>query len=124
MGQAKRRGTREERIHQSGKNKEQNKEQNKEPEKFFGFTSERKPDESPFEMSEDGLVCMVSSITKMNLREVQEDFGEHFKIGQWFCSAQNGTVVHGPFDTAEEAFDFAQTKVGVIRFVGEPKWEF
>lgn len=118
MGQAKRRGTREERVHQAG--------QNKEPERFFGFNSERKPDESPFDMSEEGLVCMISSITKINLRELQEDFGERFQIGQWFCStgAHNGTVVHGPFNTQEEAFDFAKNEVGAIRFVGEPKWEF
>jgi hypothetical protein len=118
MGQAKQRGTREERVHQA--------EQNEEPEKFFGFKSERKPNETPFDMNVDDLVCMVSSITKMNLSEVQEDCGEHFQIGQWFCStgAHNDTVVHGPFNTQEEAFDFAKTEAGAIRFMGEPRWEF
>lgn len=120
MGQAKQRGTREERVNQAA----QNKEQNKEPERFFGFKSEHKPEETLFDIDENDLVCMVSSITKMNLSEVQEDWGNKFKIGQWFCSAgsHEKTVVYGPF-TLNEAFEFGRTEKGAVRFVKEINWE-
>ena len=117
MGQAKKRGTREERIAQAM--------QMREPEQFFGYNRERRPDESPFDLPEDGLVCMVSSITGLNAEALKHETGKDFEIGQWFCStgAHNETVVHGPFESSEEAFNFANENFGVIRFASIPHWE-
>ena len=117
VGQAKARGTREERIAKAM--------QMKEPDQFFGYNRERRPDESPFDLPEDGLVCMVSKIDARNLELARQETGKDFKLGQWFCStgAHSETVVHGPFETSESAFDFAYQNFGVVRFmslVGEP----
>lgn len=117
VGQAKARGTREERIAQAM--------QMKEPDQFFGYNRERLPDESPFDLPEDGLVCMVSKIDDRNLELARQETGKDFKLGQWFCStgAHTETVVHGPFETSESAFDFAYQNFGVVRFMslfGEP----
>ena len=117
MGQAKKRGTREERIAQAMLMRE--------PEQFFGYDRERRPDESPFELPEDGLVCMVTSITSQNLEAARMETGKNFEIGQWFCStgAHSTTVVHGPFESSESAFNFAHEKFGVVRFMSAPQWE-
>lgn len=116
MGQAKKRGTREERIAQAMESKQ--------PEQFFGYDRERKPEESPFEVSEDGLVCMVSRITRENLEVARQESGLDFQLGDWFCStgAHNETVVHGPFKTVEDAFEFARSEAGAIRFMTLPEW--
>jgi hypothetical protein len=118
MGQAKKRGTREERIAQAAELIP--------PEQFFGYSKERKPDESPFEMSTDNLVCMVSSITKINIEAVLQECGSEFNLGDWFCStgAHENTAVHGPFKTAEEAFEFGRLEVGAVRFINSPQWSF
>ena len=115
MGQAKARGTREERIAQAV--------QMNQPEQFFGYNRERRPDESPFEISEDGLVCMVARITPENLEAAIRETGKDFKPGQWFCStgAHSETVVHGPFDTSDSAFSFAHDNHGVVRFMSSPQ---
>ena len=117
MGQAKKRGTHEERIAQAMLMRE--------PEQFFGYDRERRPDESPFELPEDGLVCMVSSITGQNLEAARMETGKNFEIGQWFCStgAHSTTVVHGPFESSESAFNFAHENFGVVRFMSAPQWE-
>ena len=111
VGQAKARGTREERIAKAM--------QMKEPDQFFGYNRERRPDESPFDLPEDGLVCMVSKIDARNLELARQETGKDFKLGQWFCStgAHSETVVHGPFETSESAFDFAYQNFGVVRFM-------
>lgn len=116
MGQAKKRGTREERMAQAM--------QSRQPEQFFGYNRERKPEESPFEISEDGLVCMVSRITKANLEIARKESGLDFQLGDWFCStgAHSETVVHGPFKTVEEGLEFARLKAGAIRFMSLPEW--
>ena len=118
MGQARKRGTREERTAQAM--------QSKQPEQFFGYSRERRPDESPFEVSEDGLVCMVSRITSVNLEVARQQSGLDFQLGDWFCStgAHSETVVHGPFKTAQDAFDFAHSEVGAVRFMSLPQWSF
>lgn len=116
MGQAKKRGTREERVAQAV--------QSKQPEQFFGYNKERGPEESPFEISEDGLICMVSRITEENLEVARQESGISFQLGEWFCStgAHNKTVVHGPFKTSEDAFEFARLEAGAIRFMSLPEW--
>lgn len=120
MGQAKRRGTREERIAQAAERAAADQH----PTQFFGYNRERHTEESPFELSEDGLVCMVSSITGMNLVEVRQHSGIDFKLGDWFCStgAHENTVVHGPFSSTEEAFNYARDSVGAVRFLVGPEF--
>lgn len=116
MGQAKKRGTKEERIAQAI--------QSKQPEQFFGYNRERRPEESPFEVSEDGLICMVSRITTENFEVARQETGINFQLGEWFCStgAHSETVVHGPFKTGEDAFEFARLEAGAVRFVSLPEW--
>jgi len=116
MGQARKRGTREERMAQAM--------QSKQPEQFFGYNRERRPDESPFEITEDGLVCMVSRITRVNWEVARQESGLDFQLGDWFCStgAHSETVVHGPFKTVEDAFEFARVGAGAIRFMSLPEW--
>lgn len=118
MGQAKRRGTHAERVAQAM--------QSKEPEQFFGYDRERRPDESPFEFSDDGLVCMVSSITGQNLDFARQETGKDYKLGDWFCSvgAHDDTVIHGPFENSEIAFNFAYENLSVVRFISAPQFGF
>ena len=115
MGQAKRRGTLEERIAHATERALANQH----PTQFFGYNRERHSEESPFELSEDGLVCMVSSISGMNLVEIRQHSGIDFKLGDWFCStgAHEKTAVHGPFSSEEDAFDYAKEAVGAVRFL-------
>ena len=114
MGQARKRGTPEERTAEAM--------QLKQPEKFFGYDRERRPDESPFDVSEDGLVCMVSRITSVYLEVARQQSGFDFQLGDWFCStvAHSETVVHGPFKTVEDAVSFAHSEVGAVRFMSLP----
>ncbi len=122
MGQAKARGTREQRIAQAIEQAQLMKM----PEQFFGYNREQRAHESAFEITTDGLVCMVSSVVPVNLEATRQHSGIDFKLGDWFCStgAHENTVVHGPFKSAEEGFEFARQKVGAIRFQAGPEWDF
>lgn len=121
MGEAKRRGTRDERMAQA--RAKLIEEFRNFPKQFFGFNRECRPDESPFDLSEDGLVCMVSELTALNLDDMKKSTNKDWEVGQWFCStgAHENTVTHGPFESVEDAFDFAQSKFGSIRFVCMPE---
>ena len=98
--------------------------QMKEPDQFFGYNRERRPDESPFDLLRM-VWCAWSQNRCRNLELARQETGKDFKLGQWFCStgAHSETVVHGPFETSESAFDFAYQNFGVVRFMslfGEP----
>ena len=60
-----------------------------------------------------------------NIEAARMETGKNFEIGQWFCStgAHSTTVVHGPFESSESAFNFAHEKFGVVRFMSAPQWE-
>ena len=116
MGQAKQRGTREDRIKQAAANKW--------PEQYFGYDRARLENESPFDFPEEGLVCMVQNITLVNQAGLQSETGIEFPLGEWICSTgvHENTVVDGPFKLSNDAFKFAETKVNVVRFVSVPQW--
>jgi len=128
MGQAKQRGTREQRIAEALQRDAEAPEQIDElegdgddfPRMFWGYDRERRPGETPFDVPDD-MVCMVSNITPMNQAPVNADTGIDFELGEWFVSTGRcaDTVVHGPFDTLNEAFEYARTETGAIRFIGD-----
>ena len=117
MGQAKKRGTREERIKQATDRIFTDIP----PTKFFGFSSAGNPEESliNFDPDPDGLVCMVWCITEANLHEDRQDTGIDLQIGDWLFSTgtHHNVTVHGPFKKPEDAFESARVKVGATQFL-------
>ena len=61
---------------------------------------------------------------RKNIEAARMETGKDFKLGQWFCStgAHESTVVHGPFDSSESAFNFSHENFGVVRFMSAPQW--
>ena len=51
---------------------------------FFGYSTVAAKDESPFDLPEDGLVCMVSNITEHNRAPINKQTGRAFELDQWF----------------------------------------
>jgi len=92
---------------------------------YFGYNKARTEDESPFELPEEGLCCMVSSVNKDIQREINSklDF-PLLKLGkgQWVVTANIGNEVKfsGPYDSAELAMDSASEKFGAVRFLSAP----
>ena len=92
---------------------------------FFGYNRERFPNESPFSFSEEGLVCMVSTVDSQSLDSIMEISGRKFKIGDYFISKGgcNDVAIYGPFSQFQEACDFAQKEFGAIRFISMPYFD-
>ena len=95
------------------------------PDQFFGYNKEAETIEEKMGLSEAGLVCMVAQINRQNIQMACQQSGLDFKIGDWFVStgAHENTVVHGPFQKMEAAFDYAREKAGAIRMVAKPTFE-
>jgi hypothetical protein len=93
---------------------------------FFGYNTVRAENESPFELPEEVLCCMVSSVNRDIQREInaQVDF-PILKLGQgqWVVTANVGTEVKfsGPFKSKELAMNAASEKFGAIRFLSTPE---
>jgi hypothetical protein len=93
---------------------------------YFGYNKARAVDESPFELPEEGLCCMVSSVNRDVQREInaQVDF-PILKLGQgqWIVTANVGTEIKfsGPYKSKELAMDAASVKFGAIRFLSIPE---
>jgi hypothetical protein len=93
---------------------------------YFGYNKARAEDESPFELPEKGLCCMVSSVNKDIQREINSklDF-PLLKMGkgQWVITANVGNEVKfsGPYDSDELAMDAASEKFGAVRFLSTPE---
>jgi hypothetical protein len=100
----------------------------KDPEliQYFGYSTPRGENESPFELPEEGLCCMVSSVNRDIQREInsQIDF-PLLKLGkgQWVVTANVDTEIKfsGPFDSQELAMDAAAEKFGAVRFLSTPE---
>jgi hypothetical protein len=93
---------------------------------YFGYNTPRSMDESPFELPEDGLCCMVSSVNRDIQREINSKIDYPLlKLGkgQWVVTANEGTEVKfsGPFSSQELAMDAAAEKFGAIRFLSTPE---
>lgn len=123
MGQAKNRGTKEQRTSQAIEIIKA--QMSAFPVMYFGYDRQRREDESPFEISQDGLVCMVSNIAQDNQKPLQESTGIDFQMGQWFASSgvHGNTVVKGPFGDAYAAMDFSKANFGAVRFNSAPTFE-
>lgn len=89
--------------------------------RYFGYSTEGGEDESPFDIPEQGMVCMVSNIIERNREPVSQQTGRDFVVGQWFVSEGgcDTVVVHGPFEAETEALDFAAKQCKAIRFKTE-----
>ena len=132
MGQAKRRGTREERVKQAMERMEEvlSQDENLFSEEegllqFFGYSTLAAPGESPFELPESGMVCMVSNVVSCNLQPIRAETGIPFNLGDWFVSigAHDAITVHGPFPDEEVCFEFAKANCGAVRFKTAPVFE-
>jgi hypothetical protein len=92
---------------------------------YFGYNVVRAENESPFELPEEGLCCMVSSVNRDIQREInaQVDF-PILKLGQgqWVVTANIGNEVKfsGPYKSQELAFEAAKEKFDAIRFISAP----
>ncbi len=132
MGQAKRRGTKEERIKEAMDRIQDifSQGENLYPEEeglvqFFGYSTPASPGESPFDLPELGLVCMVSNIAPCNMEPIRAETGIPFELGQWFVSegSHASTKVHGPFVDEQQSFEFAKAHCRAIRFKTAPIFE-
>ncbi|CTQ47708.1 hypothetical protein [Roseibium aggregatum] len=99
-----------------------------EDEVYLAYNRERRPDESPFEMSEDGLVAEVTLINLNNLGDFRDAavMGQVFRPWQWAVQAYLGDnkvsgVAYGPFETMEDAFEHAAQKHGAVSFRSVPQ---
>lgn len=132
MGQAKQRGSKEERVKQAMDRMEEvfSQGENLFPEEegllqFFGYSTEASPGESPFDLDIPGMVCMISNVAACNLKPIRDETGIPFNLGDWFVSvgSHDAITVHGPFPDEEICFEFAKTNCGAIRFKGAPTFE-
>ncbi|MCY0915294.1 hypothetical protein [Massilia antarctica] len=118
MGQAKKRGSLSQRLAQA-RQRDELEEHSQEPERHFGFNRLRTKDELPSDMPADALVCMVSNIVVANHEALCQQSGLKFQLGDWFVSVGEhaATKVHGPFQTIDEAYEFARINFNAVRFV-------
>lgn len=92
-------------------------------EQFFGYTTERQPNESPFHLPEEGLCCMISKANAELRDSINQDIGrEVLKLGDWFITANIGEKVKfsGPYDSLETSMNMAREHLGAKRFVSVP----
>ena len=90
-----------------------------EPTEYFGYNKECQPNESPFELPPEEVVCMVSNIVEKNQKQVIEKSGINFVLGQWFVSQNNDfneVTVFGPFEDESEALDYGREQLGVVSY--------
>ena len=118
MGQAKNRGTKQQRTDEAQQGN-QNSDSTEDLLRFVGFNRLRTKDELPFDIPEDALVCLVSNIVSVNHDALCKKAGLKFQIGDWFVSVgkHESSVVHGPFLGMEEALEFARINFNAVRFL-------
>ncbi|MFZ6780412.1 hypothetical protein ACO0LD_26580 [Undibacterium sp. Ji83W] len=118
MGQAKSRGTQQQRKEEA-QQRNQRFNSTDDLQRFLGFNRLQSKDEFPGDVPEDALVCLVSNIVMLNQDALCQQSGLKFQIGDWFVSTgkHENTVIHGPFLTVEVAFEFARINFDAVRFV-------
>ena len=93
---------------------------------YFGYNVPRLENESPFDLPEKGLCCMVSSVN----RDIQHEINTKLDFpllklgkGQWVVTANVGAEIKisGPYDSQDLAMDAAAEKFGAIRFLSTPE---
>lgn len=93
---------------------------------YFGYDRECQPDESPSELPAEGLLCKVSNIVEKNRRQIIEESGIDFELGQWFVYQYNEfheVTVYGPFKDEAEALDYTREQLGAVSFLFSPGFE-
>jgi hypothetical protein len=93
---------------------------------YFGYNTPRAENESPFELPEEGLCCMVSSVNRDIQREINSEVDYPLlKLGkgQWVITANIGDQVKfsGPYNSEQLAMESAREKFGAIRFMSTPE---
>lgn len=93
------------------------------PEQWWGYDRPAAPGDDRLTISIEGMVCMVSNITPVNVDGVRASSGMDFKNGDWFVSANShqNAKVSGPFKTVEDAFDFGRHEYRAIRYKTLPR---
>lgn len=94
--------------------------------RFFGYVEEgsERLDHPPLSAADP--VCMVFQATEDDIDEFRRIGRPDLRPGDWCVStgAHENTVVHGPFSTLEEAFEFGRRGEGVTRYISEPGFHF
>tara|TARA_R110002012_G_C11646609_1_gene611089 strand:- start:509 stop:946 length:438 start_codon:yes stop_codon:yes gene_type:complete len=94
---------------------------------YLGYDTHRDENTSPFDMPEEGLCCMVSSVNK----DIQQEINAMVEYpilklgqGQWVITANEGERMRfsGPYNSEEEAINSASEKFGAIRFISVPNF--
>lgn len=85
---------------------------------FLGYDREALTVEEKLGFSEEGLLCMVSEISNENIGHLKTEFNLNCSLGQFFVSTGfcEQVKLHGPFDNIQEAFSFAEQRLGVVSF--------
>jgi hypothetical protein len=98
-------------------------EQETDPTQYFGYDNDLSSVESPVELPDNGMRCMVSEIVAKNKQPLIDETEICFEIGDWFVSEViegQQDKVHGLFKSEEEALDFGRTNLNVITYRGAP----
>lgn len=96
-----------------------------EPIQYFGYDRVFPETVPPYELPEEGLLCMISEVVPDNVEDIRNESGKHFEIGDWWVSANesDGTVrIRGPFSSEEEALEIGRQEFGVISYRGAPQF--
>lgn len=88
---------------------------------YFGYNRELRPDESPFDMPEEGMVCMISKVTGVTVNSLRQETGIAFEEGDWFIEDRNYKL-YGAFKSETEAFDFGRKTLGIMSYLSAPEF--
>jgi len=101
-------------------------EQKTDPTQFFGYDRERRSDEDPFDLPQEGMSCMVSEIVEKTVQSLSLETNIEFQVGEWFVSEvikNHEHIVHGAFSTEGEALDFGRKKLNVVEYRSAPVFD-
>lgn len=93
--------------------------------RWYGYDDSMPADASPFDLPEQGLVCMVWQVGQADVEHMKEHGLSDFKAGSWAMSTggHDETIVHGPFENMEAAFEYGRTDFGATRYRQAPAFE-
>lgn len=87
--------------------------------RFFGYDESAEASPGLLDEGLRGLVCMAFEVTQDDLPDIHRHSAGRFKVGDWAVStgAHEDTVVHGPFESMDAAFEFGRLEAGAVRFM-------
>ncbi|MBO7921516.1 SEC-C domain-containing protein [Alteromonas sp. K632G] len=92
---------------------------------FLGYSRERLPEESPFDLSTDGLCCLVMTLDSRKANTLNEMHNtDAFISGMVIVTSGECSNVQmaGPFGSLDEAFEYSRIEHGAIRFHSKPEF--